>query len=207
MTQSKPLKAGTEKLTPIDDIAAAWGVSNKAVQNWCEFVYQAFEIILPSNGPFPEWSTQLLTLTAKHISVKANLYFAETGEKRRLKGSEFVGKIRRMRSEGHFQEFQKFQNFQNVQDLTAAEDLEDSLLAEVGQLTRESDERIAKLKRAIEQRENQQVDELVEFVEDSDHRVLSKLTSRLQTSKILKAAEEQPPCIDDAIDVAYQRLP
>lgn len=205
MAQIKQIK-GADPLTSIDDIAAAWGVSEKTVQNWCEFVYQAFEVILPAKGPFPEWGVQLLTLTAKHVSVKASLYFAETGERRRLKGSEFVAKMRRLRSEGHFQEFQQFRNFQNFQPLPPAEELEDELLAEVGQLTRESDERIAKLKRAIEQREESQVNELIEFVEDSDHRVLGKLTARLQASKLLKSVEGEAPRIDDAIEVAYQNL-
>jgi hypothetical protein len=204
MAPTKQLKDTANPLTPIDDLAAAWGVSNKTVQNWCEFVYQAFEIILPASGPFPDWGVQLLTLAAKHVSVKAALYTAETGERRRLKGSEFVAKIRQMRTEGHFQEFQKFRNFQNFQPLEPAAELEDDLLAEVGSMTRSGDERIAHIKQAIERRENQQVDELIDFVEASDHRVLSKLTARLQASNVLKAAAEPLPSIEDAIEAAYQ---
>jgi hypothetical protein len=204
MTPTQQLKDTANPLTPIDDLAAAWGVSNKTVQNWCEFVYQAFEIILPASGPFPDWGVQLLTLAAKHVSVKAALYTAETGERRRLKGSEFVAKIRQMRTEGHFQEFQKFRNFQNFQPLEPAAELEDDLLAEVGSMTRSGDERIAQIKQAIERRENQQVDELIDFVESSDHRVLSQLTARLQASNVLKAAAEPLPSIDDAIESAYQ---
>jgi hypothetical protein len=205
MVQAKQLKgSAASDLTPIADIAAAWGVSEKTIANWCEFTYQAFEIILPSAGPYPDWAVQLLTLCAKHVSVKANLYHAETQERRRLKGSEFVAKMRRLRSQGHFQEFQKFRNFQNSPALPDAEELEDELLAEVGSLTREGDERINKLKQAIAQREDQQVEELVEFVENSDHRVLSKLASRLQTSRLLQSVEEGRPRADDAIEAAYQ---
>lgn len=149
---------------------------------------------------------KLLILTAKHVSAKAALYTAETGERRRLKGSEFVAKIRKLRSEGHFQEFQKFQNFQKSATIAPAEELEDEILAEVGQLTREGDQRIAKLKQAIEQREDDQVEELASFVEGSDHRVLGKLANRLQASKLLKTVEENQPRIDDAIEAAYQRL-
>jgi signal transduction histidine kinase len=203
MTQTKQIKASAE-LTPIADFANAWGVSEKTIANWCEFTYQAFEIVLPSSGSLPDWGVQLLTLCAKHVSQKANLYFADTGEKRRLKGSEFIAKIRQLRKEGHFQDFQKFQNFQKFQALAPAAELEDDLLAEVGALTREGDQRIAQIKQAIEQREEQQITELAEFVEDSDHRMLSKLTARLQISKLLKATSDQPPRIDDAIDVAYQ---
>jgi hypothetical protein len=204
MTQTKQLKPIAADLTPIADFANAWGVSEKTIANWCEFTYQAFEIVLPSSGALPDWGIHLLTLCAKHVSQKANLYFADTGERRRLKGSEFIAKMRQLRSEGHFQDFQNFQNFQNFQDLAPAAELEDELLAEVGQLTREGDQRIAQLKQAIERREDQQVTELAEFVEDSDHRMLSKLTARLQTSRTLKAATEQQPRIGDAIEVAYQ---
>lgn len=63
MTQAKQLK-GAADLTPIAreasvrsasiaDIATAWGVSEKTIANWCEFVYQAFEVMLPSSGPYP----------------------------------------------------------------------------------------------------------------------------------------------------------
>lgn len=206
MAQTKQLKGTADNLTPLADFANAWGVSEKTIANWCEFTYQAFEIVLPTSGPFSDWQIQLLTLCAKHVSTKANLYAPETGERRRLKGSEFIAKIRRMRGEGHFQEFQKFRNFQNSPTLPGAEELEDELLAEVGSLTREGDQRLAKLKQAIEKREDDQVEELVQFVEDSDHRVLGKLASRLQTSKVLRSVEEDRPCIDDAIEAAYECL-
>lgn len=205
MTQSRQIK-GSAEMTTIADFANAWGVSEKTIANWCEFTYQAFEIVLPISGPFPDWSIQLLSLCAKHVSAKANLYFADTGEKRRLKGSEFISKMRRLRSEGHFQEFQKFQNFQNSQTLAPADELEDELLAEVGQLTREGDQRIAQIKRAIELREEMRVNDLVQFVEASDHRVLGKLTARLKTSKALQAATQNQPCVDDAIEVAYKPI-
>lgn len=205
MAQTKQIQA-SNSLTPITDISAAWGVSEKTVQNWCEFVYQAFEIILPSAGPYPDWGVQLLTITAKHVSGKAALYTAETGERRRLKGSEFVAKVRKMRGEGHFQEFQNFQNFQHSPAMPTAEELEDNLFAEVGQLTRQSDERISKLKAAIAAKEDAQVEELVGYVEGTDHRMLNKLSARLQASRQLGAVEEEGATIDDAIETAYTTL-
>lgn len=204
---TRQLKAASnERQTTIEEFAAAWEVSPKAVQNWCEFIYQAFEIVLPSSGPFPEWSMQLLSLAAKHISSKASLYFSETGEKRRLKGSEFVNKVRRMRLEGHFQEFQKFRNFQDSPELADAVDLEDELLAEVGQFTREGDQRLHQLKAAIAKREDQQVEELAQYVEGSDHRMLGKLTKRLQAGKLLNGVPDGKARADDAIDIAFERL-
>ncbi|MEP0923455.1 hypothetical protein [Leptolyngbya sp. ST-U4] len=206
MAQIKPIKS-SDALTPIADFANAWGVNEKTVQNWAEFVYQAFEIVLPSSGPFLDWQIELLSLCARHISTKASLYHAETGERRRLKGSEFVEKIRAMRKAGAFKELQKFQSFQNSPSLAPAEELEDELLAEVGALTREGDERIAKLKHAIERKEDQQVSEILNFVDDSDHRMLSKLTSGLHARKALRSADDDAsPCIDDAIEAAYERI-
>jgi hypothetical protein len=86
-----------EALTSIDEFANAWGVSTKTVGNWVEFVYQAYEVLLPISGPFPYWGVQLLTGCAKHVSEKASRYFSETGERRRLKGTEFVKKVRLLR--------------------------------------------------------------------------------------------------------------
>jgi hypothetical protein len=59
MVQSK----SREKITPIGDVANAWGVSEKAVKNWVEFVYQAFDVLLPAAGPYPEWGVRLVLST------------------------------------------------------------------------------------------------------------------------------------------------
>lgn len=194
----------SEGLTAIEDFANAWGVSHKTVQNWVEFTYQAFEILLPSAGPFPEWGIQLLTLCAKHVSEKASLYFTETGEKRRLKGTEYVRKIRALRQDGHFQEFEQFRNFQKFQNFDpgeAAEQLEDEALGELGKVTRRSDSDLSRIKQTIETREDADIEELAEFIEDSDRRKMAKLVRRLQTGKLPGASMGQ------AIDVAYRRLP
>ena len=192
----------SEGLTSIADFANAWGVSEKTVSNWVEFTYQAFEVLLPSNGDFPDWGVQLLTLCAKHVSEKASLYFAETGERRRLKGSEFVKKIRAMREEGHFSEFQKFQKFRSPSTpIEPADALEDEALAELGAITRRSDSELSRIKSAIEQQEDAEIEDLAEFIEGRDQRKMSKLVRRLQTGKASSA------CVGDAIDVAYQRLP
>ncbi|MBD2088895.1 hypothetical protein H6F67_03395 [Microcoleus sp. FACHB-1515] len=198
---TKPLPSA-DKFTPIDDIATAWGVTPKTVNNWCEFVYQGFGIMLPSNGPFPQWAVKLLELCAKHISEKASLYHAETGEKRRLKGADFVAKMRRLRAEGHFQEFEKFQNFQNFQN---SEDASDDLFAEVGAIVRESDQELQQIKVAIHQHEDAQIEELAQFIEDSPQRKKGKLLSRLQTGKVLRGVQDTDPTIGTTIDVAYTK--
>lgn len=194
-------KPKTENLTPIEDFANAWGVSTKTVQNWVEFVYQAFEILLPSNGPFPDWGIELLNGCAKHVSEKASLYFAETGERRRLKGTEFVKKVRLLRSQGHFSEFEQFRNFQKFQPLGEAGQLEDEALGALGAITRQNDMDLNRIKTTIEAREDEQIEELAEFIEGSDQRKMAKLVRRLQTGKTADAS------ILEAIDVAYRRVP
>lgn len=202
---TKQLKAA-DSLTPIEDFANAWGVSTKTVQNWVEFTYQAFEILLPSNGPFPEWGIQLLTLCAKHISTNATLYFAETGETRRLKGTEYVKKIRSLRSEGHFQQFEQFRNFQKFQNFNpeeTAEELENETLAELGTLTRSSDLNLNHIKETIEAKEDEEIEALAEFIEDSDRRKMGKLLRRLKTGKL----PDSSASMSEAIEVAFERLP
>lgn len=211
MVNTKQLKpANAEKLTPVEDIAAAWGVTPKTITNWCEFIYQGFGVMLPSNGPFPEWGVQLLTLCAKHVSGKASMYFAETGERRRLRGSEFVQKVRKLKSEGHFQEFQQFQkggNFQNFQNFQP-EELEDEVFAEVGAIVRGEDDEIEQIRSSIQAKENERVEELATFIEAAPQRKMGKLLQRLQAGKALQAVRsDEPPSIGAAIDVTFKRLP
>ncbi|WP_416667960.1 hypothetical protein [Egbenema bharatensis] len=204
MAQTKQLKGTADALTPIEDFANAWGVSTKTVQNWVEFTYQAFEILLPSSGPFPPWAIELLTLCAKHVSQKAAMYFAETEETRRLKGTEYVRKVRTLRQAGHFQQFDQFRNvqsFQSVQPEATANDLEDEAFTELGKITRRGDSDLSRIKQTIEQREDAEIEELAEFIEDSDTRKMAKLLRRLKTGKRSGASVSQ------AIDVAYKRLP
>jgi hypothetical protein len=188
-------------MTSIEDFANAWGVSTKTVQNWVEFTYQAFEILLPSSGPFPDWAVQLLAGCAKHVSEKASLYYAETGEKRRLKGTEFVKKVRALRQAGHFQEYEQFRNFQKFQPPSEATELEDETLTALGSITRQSDIDMNRIKTQIEAREDEEIEDLANFIESSDQRKMSKLVRRLQTGKPTEAS------INEAIDVAYTRLP
>lgn len=196
-----PRPTKTEGMTSIEDFANAWGVSTKTVQNWVEFVYQAFEILLPSNGPFPDWAVELLKGCAKHVSEKASLYFAETGERRRLKGTEFVKKVRALRAQGHFSEFDQFRNFQKFQPTGEAGELEDETLGVLGAITRQSDTDLNRIKTTIEAREDAEIEDLANFIEGSDQRRMSKLVRRLQTGKPSTAS------VNEAIDVAYSRLP
>jgi hypothetical protein len=198
MVQSKE-RLTSSSLTPIDDIANAWGVSSKAVNNWVEFVYQAFDVLLPANGPYPEWGVKLLEITAKHISVKSSFYFAETGETRRLKSAEFIKKIRSMRQQGHFQEFEKFRNFQKSQD----EIDEDEAVASLGALTRGIDEQVQKAKETVDAYADRKMDELAEHIERTPFRMLGSLTDRVNARRILSSSQNS---VQDVIDVTYTRV-
>jgi hypothetical protein len=198
MVQSKE-RLTSSSLTPIDDIANAWGVSSKAVNNWVEFVYQAFDVLLPANGPYPEWGVKLLEITAKHISVKSSFYFAETGETRRLKSAEFIKKIRSMRQQGHFQEFEQFRNFQKSQD----EIDEDEAVASLGALTRGIDEQVQKAKETVDAYADRKMDELAEHIERTPFRMLGSLTDRVNARRMLSSSQNS---VQDVIDVTYTRV-
>lgn len=201
MRQLRGTKAApSDELTTIGDFADRWECSTKTVENWVEVIYLAFDIHLPKSGPFPEWGVKLLEILAKHVSQKATLYFAETQETRRLKGGEFIKKIRHMRHEGHFEEFQKFQKFQTPLQFQSEQDEDDlEALAELGQIARSGDEQLNAALQAIEQREDEQIDKLVKFMEDSDQRRMSKLSRRLRT-RALSGTDTS-----DAIDVTFGR--
>lgn len=183
-----------EKVTPIQDVANAWGVSEKAVKNWVEFVYQGFDVLLPAAGPYPEWGVRLLEITAKHISEKSSFYFSETGETRRLKSAEFIRKIRGMRQSGHFQEFQQFQNFQKTHEETT----EDDALAGMASITRGIDQEVAQAKAKVDEYAETKVNELKDYIDRTPLRMLGMLGERLTPRNGIDG-------VGAVIDVTYSR--
>lgn len=184
--------------TNLSDFANAWEVDDRTVKNWVTYVYQAFDIILPAGGPFPDWSVRLLELTAKHISKKANFYYAETAETKRLTSVQFVKKMRSLRSSGHFNEFDQFRNFQKSQNYQPA-DNGDQALAGLGEITQNIDSEFDQAQAAVSAYEDQKVDEFVEFVEAAPRQIMGKLGQRLQQNRYNSG-------IGDVVDVAYTRL-
>lgn len=183
------------KMIPIADVANAWGVSEKAIKNWVEFVYQAFDVLLPGAGPYPEWGVDLLNITGKHVSEKASFYFAETGESRRLKSAEFIRKIRKMRLDGHFQEFQKFQNSR----MTQAEVDEDEAVAGMAAITRGIDQEVERAKAKVDQYATKKMDELGDYIDRTPLRMLGMLGDRMER-------RSQIGGVNDVIDVTYSRV-
>lgn len=196
--------APSDTLTDMQHIADTWEVDPKTVEKWTEIVYLAFDVQLPKAGPFPVWGVKLLEIVGKHISKKATLYYAETQETRRLKGTEFIKKMRHMRQEGHFQEFQNFQNFQKSQnfqpDSEPDEDEDLEILAEMGALARQQDNELLNIKQQIEQREDEIVEDVASFIENTDNRKKAKLARRLKTRAMQSTSTGQ------VIDTTVRRL-
>jgi hypothetical protein len=196
-----------KELTPIDDVASFWGVTPKTIRNWLEFVYQAFGVVLPQSGDLPRHGVEMLTITAKHISPDAGKYYQETGEKRRLRSTEFIAKIRRLRDQGQFQDYQQFQNFQNFQPIpVTTEEIEDDLLAGIAGLERQEDDTFSQMKQAIGNREDQQVEAFSQFIKESPQRKMQKLLARLSADKALQAVEPDQPRLSNVIEAVYTEV-
>lgn len=190
----------------IEAFATKWQVSPKTVGNWIEYVYQAFDVALPKQGNIPGYGVELLEVTAKHISKEATRHHAETGQRRRLKAAEFIEHIRSRRSQGHFQKFQKFQTFAEVVESDLDEDADDELLADMSELSRQSAMDLMSLKAAIEQREDEQVEQVAAFIERSPKRQASKLLNRLRAGRQAQEAIGGTS-MERTINVAFQKLP
>ncbi|PZV09160.1 MAG: hypothetical protein DCF22_18940 [Leptolyngbya sp.] len=194
-------QAPSNDLVSVEHIADTWEVDPKTIGKWADIIYLAFDIQIPKSGPFPLWAVQLLELAAKHISKRATLYFAETQESRRLKATEFVRKIRHLRQEGHFLEFQQFQKFQNFQP-EADDDQDDELetLTELAAIAQTQDEQLHNAQQTFEAREDEQIEKLATFIENSDQRRMGKLARRLKTRQLSGTTADQ------ALDVSFRRL-
>lgn len=191
-----------QELIPIDHLASVWEVDPKTIAKWTDIIYLAFDIALPKSGPYPDWAVDLIDLCGKHISKRATLYFAETQEARRLKANEFIRKIRHLRQEGHFQEFKQFQKFPNLQpDAIDEENDELEILSELATIAQTQDEQLFNAQKTFEAREDEQIEKLATFIEQTDLRRMSKLAKRLKQRQL------QGTPTDQAIDVSFRRLP
>jgi len=197
-------QAPSDDLISVEHVADTWEVDPKTIGKWADIIYLAFDISIPKAGPFPLWAVQLLEICAKHISKKATLYFPETQETRRLKATEFVRKIRHLRQEGHFQEFRQFQKFQNFQPDQTDDEQDDELetLTELAAIAQTQDEQLFNAQQAFEAREDEQIEKLATFIENSDSRRMSKLAKRLKQRQLAGA----DTTTDQAIDVSFRRV-
>lgn len=193
-------QATSSDLVAIQHVADTWEVDPKTIGKWTDIIYLAFDIRIPKVGPYPVWAVNLIEICAKHISEKATLYFPETQEARRLKGNEFIKKIRHLRQSGHFQEFQQFQKFQNFQQ---PDDQDDELetLVELAAIAESQDEQLHNAKQTFEDREDEQIEKLVTFIENSQQRRMGKLARRLRTRQL-----SADTTADQTLDASFRRL-
>jgi hypothetical protein len=196
MPQLKAAKqAPSEELVSISDMAERWEVTPKTIGKWAQIVYLAFDVNLPTSGPFIPLAVQLIDLVAKHISKKSSFYHTETQESRRLEASEFIRKIRHLRQEGHFQEFAPLK-------VEPDEDQDDELdtLAELAEIAKTQDRQLSEAQQTFEAREDEQIEKLVTFMEQTDQRRMGKLAKRLKQRQLSGTPTDQ------AIDVGFKRL-
>jgi hypothetical protein len=203
MNEEATYATSTTQLT-IDQVAERWGVSSKSIEAWTETVYQAFGVKLPKKGPFTLDDLVLLDEVGKHVSAKAVQYFDETGETRRLKAAEFVKKTREA-----MQNSEKFQNFQNFQEderspetyAPVGEASEDEAFGELGLVVREMRSETAAVVRTVEQWEDQQIEQVANFIEDTPNRMLRKLAQRLSSGR---SNTRKAGSLTQAVSVAFQ---
>ena len=194
-------QATSSDLVAIQHVADTWEVDPKTIGKWTDIIYLAFDIRIPKVGPYPTWAVALLEICAKHISEKATLYFPETQEARRLKGNEFIKKIRHLRQGGHFQEFQQFQKFQNFQQQPDDQDDELETLVELAAIAETQDEQLFNAQQTFEAREDEQIEQLVGFIENSQQRRMGKLARRLRTRQL-----PTDTTADQTLDASFKRL-
>ncbi len=101
-----------------------------------------------------------------------------------------------MRQGGHFENFQTFQNFQPGSGDFDEDDTE--AIAELAAIVRGQERQMTDAMSVIEAREDEQVEKLATFIENSDVRRMGKLARRLRT-RALSGTQT-----DDAINVSYR---
>ena len=97
---------------PIGQMAEKWGCkTTKTIEHWTEFAFQSFGHSMPKKGPFYHVDVFLLDLVGMHLSTRASEFYRVTGESRRLKGNEFVEKVRSCFEAKNFNKFSKVPGF------------------------------------------------------------------------------------------------
>ncbi|MCY7273950.1 MAG: hypothetical protein LH702_09405 [Phormidesmis sp. CAN_BIN44] len=74
---------------------------------------------MPKKGAFYHVDVFLLDLVGMHLSTKASDFYRITGESRRLKGGEFVEKVRSCFEAKNFNKFSKVPGFLEILEILA----------------------------------------------------------------------------------------
>jgi hypothetical protein len=179
----------------IAQMAEKWGVGEKTIENWTEFVYQAFGHYLPKRGAFHYVDALLLDLVGMHVSKRASEFYRFTGESKRLKGGDFVEKVRGCFESRNFNAFSKVQNFGEILEILAQskttesvdqddddDELDDQTYASMSAIVRTTTSELSQIKQTILRHEDQELEELADIIKNSKQRRMRKLAGLLNVS-------------------------
>jgi DNA-binding transcriptional regulator YiaG len=180
----------------IAQMAEKWGVGEKTIENWTEFVYQAFGHSIPKRGAFYYVDTFLLDLVGMHVSKKASEFYRQTGESKRLKGSDFVEKVRGCFEARNFNKFSKIPGFleileilaqsRTVEDMPEADEddseLDDTTYASMSAIVRSATSELSQIKQTILRHEDQELEEIADIIRNSQQRRMKKLAGLLNVT-------------------------
>jgi len=204
----------------IAQMAEKWGVGEKTIENWTEFVYQAFGHHIPKRGAFYYVDSFLLDLVGMHVSKRASEFYRSTGESKRLKGADFVEKVRSCFASRNFNPFSKVQNFGEILEILSqsrkAEDLQtqgdeeeldelnDTNYAQMSAIVRSTSSKITQIKQTILRHEDQALEELADVIRNADQRRMRKLADLLD---VTVEEVQSDPEVNQIATTVYRPLP
>ncbi|KAM3112784.1 hypothetical protein [Phormidesmis sp. 146-33] len=179
--------------TSIAQMAEKWQVGEKTIENWTEFSYQAFGHSIPKRGPFYYIDGFLLDLVGMHVSKRASEFYRQTGESKRLKGGEFVEKVRSCFASRNFNPFSKVQNFGEILEILAQSkttesadqddeddgELDDQTYASMSAIVRTATSELSQIKQTILRHEDQELEDLASIIKNAKQRRMRKLAQLL----------------------------
>ena len=204
----------------IAQMAEKWGVGEKTIENWTEFVYQSFGRSIPKRGAFYYVDTFLLDLVGMHVSKRASEFYRITGESKRLKGADFVEKVRSCFQSRNFNAFSKVQNFAEILEILSQsrrtadiqtqsdeeelDELNDGNYAQMSAIVRSTSSKITQIQETILRHEDQALEELANVIKNADQRRMRKLANLLNlTGEQVQGDSE----MSDLATTIYKPLP
>lgn len=177
----------------IGQMAEKWGCkTTKTIEHWTEFAFQSFGHSMPKKGPFYHVDVFLLDLVGMHLSTRASEFYRVTGESRRLKGNEFVEKVRSCFEAKNFNKFSKVPGFLEILEILAQtrsdeavenddddQELDDTAYASMSAIVRSTTSEIGQFKQAILRNEDQELEELADTIKNTKKRRMKKLAALL----------------------------
>ena len=198
-------------------MAEKWQVGEKTIENWTEFSYQAFGHSIPKRGAFYYVDTFLLDLVGMHVSKRAPEFYRQTGESKRLKGSDFVEKVRSCFESRNFNKFSKVQNFAEILEILAQtrttdvdhddedeSEFDDQSYASMSAIVRTATSELSQIKQTILRHEDQELADLADIIKNSKQRRMRKLAGLLN---VTVDEVQSDPQVNQLASAIYKPLP